>query len=108
MRIVLVILLVYGLLPGIGEVAETVTHYVAEGHLAHSDADQGDLGDQGDEHGCGTTEHRCTCCASQDLGVAAAGPVLPDAPPASRASGDCRRLATLHHPEPPVRPPISS
>ena len=52
MRTALVILLIYGLVPALGEVAEAVTHYVTEGHLAHTAADEGDLGDQGHEHGC--------------------------------------------------------
>ena len=108
MRVALVILLIYGLVPALGEVLETVTHYVAEGHLAHSEADRGDLGDQGHEHGCGTTEHRCSCCASQVV-VAAHAAALPVslavAPGFSVAPG---ALVSLHEPAPPSRPPIPS
>jgi hypothetical protein len=108
MRAALVILLVNGLVPALGEVAEALTHYAVEGHLAHSEADRGDLGDLGHEHGCGTTEHHCSCCTSQALGLGVAGVVLPASAPAARLPGACRRLATLHEPAPPYRPPIAS
>jgi hypothetical protein len=100
--------LAVGLAPGLGEVAETAVHLSTSGHLAHSDADRGDLGNQGDEHGCGTTQHNCGCCASQvvvstqgsDFCVSLAGApglsVTPDA------------LVSLHEPTPPFRPPIQS
>jgi hypothetical protein len=48
MRLLLVLTLLHGLAPGLGELAESVVHYVAEGHLAHSAADHGDLGCQGE------------------------------------------------------------
>jgi len=108
MRIALVILLVYGLVPALGEVLETVTHYVTEGHLAHSDADRGDLGDQGDEHGCGTTEHRCSCCASQVVMAAHAGAVAVSPAVAPGPSVTPGALVSLHEPTPPLRPPIPS
>lgn len=98
----------YGLVPGLGEIAETVVHYAMEGHLAHSDADHGDLGDLGHEHGCGGTQHLCGCCAAQ---VFVAQPVVV----ASRAFEPHeptpmyeRRLVSLHDPAPPRRPPIAS
>ena len=108
MRFLLVMWLAAGLVPDLGEVAEAVVHLATSGHLVHSDADHGDLGHQGDEHGCGTTQHNCGCCASQVLLstqasaiglnlVAAPGPsVTPDA------------LVSLHEPTPPFRPPIPS
>jgi hypothetical protein len=108
MRLLLVLMLVTGLVPGLGEVAETAVHLAVGGHLAHTAADQGDLGDLGDEHGCGTTEHHCSCCTSQALGLGVAGVVLPASAPAARLPGACRRLATLHEPAPPYRPPIAS
>jgi hypothetical protein len=67
LRVFLVLMLVNGLVPDLAEVGEAVVHYVRTGHVAHTAADQGDLGDQGPEHGCGTTQHRCTCCATQDV-----------------------------------------
>jgi hypothetical protein len=107
-RILLVATLVLGLVPGLGEVAEAAVHYAVEGHLAHSDADRGDLGDLGHEHGCGTTGHHCDCCASQLVIAPAAATPLAAAPPASRPPVERDRLASLQAPAPPHRPPIAS
>lgn len=102
-------MLIHGMVPAFGEVAEVAVHYVVAGHLAHTGADQGDLGDQGDqgdEHGCSPTGHRCACCSSQ--------PVLAAQPDASvtglHASAGpigtwVQRLVT-RSPELPFRPPI--
>jgi hypothetical protein len=108
MRLALVVALIHGLVPGLGEVAEAAVHYAAEGHLAHSDADRGDLGDLGHEHGCGTTVHLCDCCASQVLVAqpVQAAPAAPASTGAARIEGP--RLVSLHHPAPPRRPPIAS
>lgn len=108
MRFLLVVWLAIGMAPGLGEVAETVVHLATSGHLAHSDADHGDLGTQGDEHGCGTTQHHCGCCASQ---VVAAAPRTEVAISLVLASGQVSlpaTLASLHEPTPPFRPPIAS
>jgi hypothetical protein len=108
MRLALVLALIHGLVPGLGEIAETVVHYALEGHLAHSEADQGDLGNLGHEHGCGTTEHRCGCCDSQ---VFAAQPAAatPGAPLSHETTAiDGWQLVSLHDPAPPRRPPIVS
>jgi hypothetical protein len=108
MRVLLVLLLVHGLCPALGEVAEAVVHYAAEGHLPHTAADQGDLGDQGDEHGCGTTSHHCGCCASQVVAAAPRDELArpPAAPAAWKPAGPA--MASLHEPSPPARPPITS
>lgn len=108
MRLVLLLALIHGLVPGLGELAETAVHYVVEGHLVHSDADQGDLGDVGDEHGCGGAQHLCGCCASQ-MFVAQPGCSSLDVV-ASRESKSIAgsRLVSLHDPAPPRRPPIAS
>lgn len=108
MRLALVILLVNGLVPALGEVAETLAHYVVEGHLAHTDADCGDLGDQGHEHGCGTTQHLCGCCASQVIGAAPAAVEVRPALPGLGWVPAGPVLVSLHHPTPPYRPPIAS
>lgn len=84
-----------------------MTHYVGEGHLAHTSADEGDLGDQGGEHGCGTTERHCGCCTSQV--ATAAGPVIAvEAPAVDGPALAPGALASLHAPAPPFRPPIAS
>lgn len=108
MRYLLVIWLSLGMAPGLGEVAESVAHFLAAGHLAHSEADHGDLGNQGDEHGCGTTQHHCGCCASQVVAAApavtASEPVLPSIGPVGAEAS----LVSLNDPAPPHRPPIAS
>jgi hypothetical protein len=106
MRIALVILLIHGLAPALGEVAETVVHYLVEGHLAHSAADHGDLGDQGDEHGCGSTQHRCDCCASQAVVAGARADLPVGLVPSRTLTATPAALASLHEPAPPLRPPI--
>ncbi len=108
MRLLLVLTLLNGLVPGLGEVAESVVHYAVDGHLAHTEADRGDLGDQGCEHGCGTTEHHCLCCASQPLAAPVAGAVMKVAAVVSRPHVAAASLASLDAPAPPLRPPIAS
>jgi hypothetical protein len=108
MRLLLVMWLVVGLAPGLGEVAETAVHLATSGHLAHSDADRGDLGTQGDEHGCGTTQHHCGCCASQVVVWAAACELSVSPAAAAGLSVTPGSLASLHEPTPPFRPPILS
>jgi hypothetical protein len=106
-RVFLVLMLVHGLAPGLAEVGEAVVHYARTGHVAHTAADGGDLGDQGTEHGCGTTQHHCTCCETQ--AVAPSG----DAIVASLDGDAARPLAPLEltlarrEPARPFRPPIS-
>jgi hypothetical protein len=107
LRWLLVLTLVHGLVPGLAEAGETVVHYVRTGHVAHSPADRGDLGDQGPEHGCGSTQHHCTCCATQ-LVVPATEVVV-----GSMQSGEGRPVApaelilAVREPSRPFRPPIS-
>lgn len=108
MRFLLVMWLSLGLAPGLGEVVEAAVHFATAGHLAHTDAAHGDFADQGSEHGCGTTVHICSCCASQVIAVGAtvkiAGSVKVET--GMVPSGDY--LASLHQPAPPYRPPIAS
>jgi len=108
MRVALVILLVHGLVPALGEVTEAAVHYAIEGHLAHTGADLGDLGDQGDEHGCGTTQHQCGCCASQFVASAPKVEVSETRVLAPGHSPSPGTLSSLHEPAPPYRPPIAS
>lgn len=103
MRLLLILWLAIGMVPGLGEVAETAALLAMSGQLAHSDGDQRD---QGDEHGCGTTQHNCDCCASQ---VAAAAKPAAVHSVTSRCGDQptfAGTLASLHEPTPPYRPPI--
>jgi len=108
MRSLLVVWLAVGLAPGLGEAAETAIHLATSGHLAHSDADHGDLGHQGDEHGCGATQHHCGCCASQVVAPASAGGLSVSLAVATGLSVSPDALVSLHEPTPPFRPPINS
>jgi hypothetical protein len=63
LRVLLIVVLVHGLVPGIGELIETVVHRVVTGHFAHVSGDVHD-DEQSPEHGCGATAHRCGCCVS--------------------------------------------
>jgi len=108
MRLLLVLWLATGLAPGLGEVAESAVHLATAGHLAHSDADHGDLGDQGDEHGCGATHHLCGCCASQAVAAPPVVRLRTGPAPARGPSSTARALVSLHEPTPPYRPPIAS
>jgi hypothetical protein len=107
-RTLLALLLIHGMAPALGEVVESAVHFAMAGHLAHSDADHGDLGNQGDEHGCGTTEHRCHCCASQVVAPPASSDVAHWAPSARRAFAPTASLTTADDTAPPHRPPIAS
>ena len=108
MRLLLVMWLAVGAAPGLGEVVETAVHLATSGHLAHSDADHGDLGDQGDEHGCGATQHHCNCCASQAVALGRAGAAPASSVVAAGLPAAPDALASLHEPAPPHRPPIGS
>ncbi len=107
MRVLLVLALVHGLAPDLAEVGEAVVHYVRTGHVAHTAADQGDLGDQGPEHGCGSTQHRCTCCGAQ--AVALPRELVPAVRNGSapRAPVPARARPAAREPNRPFRPPIS-
>jgi hypothetical protein len=108
MRLLLLLTLLHGLVPAFGEIVEAVVHYALEGHLAHTEADQGDLCEQGGEHGCGPTEHLCSCCASLTFVAPAAVAVLPAAPARSPGAPIGARVVSLDAPAPPLRPPIAS
>jgi hypothetical protein len=104
--LLLVILLVNGLVPSLGEIVETVAHRVATGHFAHSEAET-DLGDQGSEHGCGTTAHLCRCCPSQPVTPGLIAPALPErACDRARAAWRPDTVAAGDHRPAPFRPPI--
>ncbi len=107
MRLLLVLFLIHGMVPALGEVAEAAVHYVVAGHLAHTGADHGDLGDQGAEHGCSPTEHHCTCCAAQAI-VATSPGAFTVAPPRAEVPAFADPGRPVSRPlEPPFRPPIA-
>ncbi len=107
MKVLLVAALIHGLVPAFGELVEATVHYATTGHLAHSAADHGDLGDLGAEHGCSPTAHHCACCAAQPV-------VAPAVQQGARLAwsqvewtiGAAER-ATSRSLDPPFRPPIA-
>jgi hypothetical protein len=66
-RALLIILLLHGLVPGLGEIVETVIHRMTTGHFAHTAGEPHDEGSDAGEHGCTPTAHRCHCCPSQPV-----------------------------------------
>ena len=77
-RLFLVVVLIIGLVPALGESLELVADYARSGHVAHLEVPASEQ-DAGEEHGCDPTEHHCRCCASQSLlATATPGLVLPD------------------------------
>jgi hypothetical protein len=100
-------MLVHGLVPGLAEIGEAVVHYARTGHVAHTDADHGDLGHQGPEHGCGTTQHNCTCCPTQ--AIAQPGEVVVASLERAATAMSAPREVTIapREPDRPFRPPIS-
>jgi hypothetical protein len=107
MRLLLVLVLIHGLVPAFGEVAEAVAHYATTGHLAHSEADEGDLGDQGGEHGCSPTSHRCACCAPQPFVATPARQVVRIAWTPNRLPPAEAEQVAPRAPDRPFRPPIA-
>jgi hypothetical protein len=106
-RWILVLVLVQGLAPGLGEICETAVHYAKTGHVAHTAADRGDLGDQGAEHGCGTTQHHCACCATQAVASPGRVPIVPLAASSERRADAAPLPAPTRELARPFRPPIS-
>jgi hypothetical protein len=107
MRWLLVAILVHGFVPGLAEAAEAVVHLARTGHAAHTAADQGDLGDQGPEHGCGTTQHHCTCCAAQVVVPAPEVVVATAEHVRSPTVRPAERVPATREPARPFRPPIA-
>lgn len=106
-RVLLLIALVNGLVPALGEAVEDAVHYVRTGHVAHW-ADASDAPCDGSrEHGCSDTEHHCACCPGAPVLVAprelAAARLESEReiPPFEVGNPNARSL------EPPYRPPIA-
>ncbi|GAO01487.1 hypothetical protein PSR1_00342 [Anaeromyxobacter sp. PSR-1] len=107
MRVLLVFMLVNGLVPGLAEMGEAVVQYARTGHVPHSAADHGDLGDPRSEHGCGTTHHHCTCCATQAVIPPGEVVVASLDSAASRVFNPGELMIAAREPARPFRPPIS-
>ena len=75
------VLLLWALVPGVGELLENAVHFAQEGHFAHA-APEGDEHDSpGPEHGCASAVHLCSCCLSINVLTARAAVQGPDFQP---------------------------
>ncbi len=61
------VLLLWALVPGVGEAVENTVHLVLEGHTAHAAPDGDSHTPSGPEHGCTGVMHSCSCCVSQSF-----------------------------------------
>ncbi len=101
-RLLLIGVLLWSLLPGLGEVVENSIHFLRHGHLAHDPASPGESHAPVDpEHGCGATFRLCSCCCAQPSEQPAreqspsTGPLVESLPPSEvpqPSQGVIRRL----------------
>jgi hypothetical protein len=105
-RVLLLLAVLHGLVPGLREVVESVVHYASTGHLAHSPGET-DLGHQGPEHSCGVTLHACGCCAGQPVLDELASASFPQDPPTPSRVRQGPLEIRERAPERPFRPPIA-
>jgi len=61
----LTLILLWTLVPGVGEFTENFVHLVMQGHTAHAVPDGDTHAPPGPEHGCNGVVHFCSCCISQ-------------------------------------------
>jgi hypothetical protein len=105
-RVLLILLIVNGLVPSLGETVAAIALARAE-HVEHGRDGAGAPCDDSRERGCTTTEHHCACCAGMPVlprpGLAAALTLASAGEaPAALAEGPSTRSL-----EPPYRPPIA-
>ena len=61
----LLLLVLWALVPGVGEAIENAVHIVLVGHKAHAARNGDSHTPSGPEHGCTAVMHSCSCCVSQ-------------------------------------------
>lgn len=106
MRRIIVIMVLYGLLPGFGPVATASAGVPDRGDQTVTAASTPGEEHSSPEHGCGVTLHLCGCCVSQPVVVPAGASGLRElAPPAGVTFGGKRQLPH-REPDRPFRPPI--
>jgi hypothetical protein len=82
----LALVLAFSLMPGAAEAVENVVHLAGEGHLAHAAKHEDRHEPEGDEHGCNSVFHACTCHAPASFLVrSVTRSVAPDVPVRDRA-----------------------
>jgi len=95
--------LLWALVPGVGEAVENAVHLVQEGHFAHAAPDGDEHQPSGPEHGCAGTLHLCSCCVSLSFLLAPTVAQGPDLGPnqlavRSHAHPPSISAGTLYHP----------
>jgi len=108
MRLVLVVALMWGLVPGLREVVESGVHFARTGHV-HAPHAQGTDTEHEDppEHSCGATLHHCSCCFGQAATSSQAVAVVPNSGPSVTRSGRPELLRTHTGADRLFRPPIA-
>jgi len=106
MRALLVIAVLHGLVPGLGEIVESAVHYATTGHLPHALAHETDPENPEPEHSCCVTLHTCACCAGQPVVEVEVASVEQGASRLGRLQRDARE-AVARAPARPFRPPIA-
>jgi hypothetical protein len=72
------LLLLWAIVPGVGEILENAVHLVREGHFAHATPDGDHHDPSGPEHGCTGTMHLCSCCFTLSALPSGATPEVPN------------------------------
>lgn len=70
------LLLALATMPGAFEILENASHFVTEGHLAHSAAEEDEHDSPSPEHGCTAMFHSCGCHANLAGFGSSARPVI--------------------------------
>lgn len=107
MRLALVLVLTWGLVPGLREAVESGVHYVRTGH-AHALHDSGTDTDHGEspEHSCGVTLHHCGCCSTPPIASSRSIAVVPPSSSEITPSPGAELVRATAGPDRPFRPPI--
>lgn len=102
------VVLLYCMMPGVGEVVENLDHLILEGHFAHAQAShRQDSRGEYPEHGCNGTFHLCSCHITLSFLTPAGIALVGALPPGSlRGSADSRSPGAGYH-QIPERPPCA-
>ena len=106
MRLILVITVLHGLIPGFGLAATASAGVPARGQPTMMAASAPGDEHSNPEHSCGVTLHLCSCCVSQPVLMPAVAPRLREVAPVPSVSLDAERQLAHREPERPFRPPI--
>ena len=106
MRLIVLITVLHGLLPGFGRVAMASAGVPTRGEPTVTAASPPGEEHSNPEHGCGVTLHLCSCCVSQAVVLPAVASDLRELALAPRAAPGAERQLAHREPDRPFRPPI--